>query len=91
VSKSNQPKDRLAHAIVVRRSHEAELLAVPGVVGVGVGLRVVEGRYTDEIAIVVMVKNKLPPDDLPPEHLLPTELDGIPVDVQEVGTIRAQG
>jgi hypothetical protein len=35
-----------------------------------------------------MVHSKRPPSDLPPEELLPAVLEGVPVDVQEVGDIR---
>lgn len=65
-------------------------MAVPGVVGVGVGLRQKSGQLTDDVAIVVMVRNKLALNKLSPGEVLPRELDGIPVDVQETGEIRAR-
>jgi hypothetical protein len=37
-----------------------------------------------------MVKQKLPREQLSADDILPTEIDGVPVDVQEVGVIRAQ-
>lgn len=59
------------------------------VVGVGIGLRQVHGEPTNDVALVVMVSHKLPPSQLKPEDLIPHELDGVPVDVQEVGDVRA--
>jgi hypothetical protein len=60
------------------------------VVGVGVGFRFVKGQRTETIGVVVMVTRKVPIGQLPPKDVIPSELDGVPVDVQEVGVIRAQ-
>jgi hypothetical protein len=43
----------------------------------------------DEKCIRVYVKKKLPAIQLKPAHRIPSEIDGIPVDVVEVGEIRA--
>ena len=56
-------------------------------VGVGVGLRSRAGTLTDEVAIIVMVSKKHLRADLSSEDLLPDEIEGVPVDVQEVGEI----
>jgi hypothetical protein len=69
----------------VKRRYQAEILTKANVVGVGVGLRSRAGKFTEEVAIVVMVSRKLPSADLADEDLLPQEIEGIPVDVQEVG------
>jgi hypothetical protein len=37
-----------------------------------------------------MVRHKLPTIQLAPEEVIPAELEGVPVDVQEVGDIGAQ-
>jgi hypothetical protein len=71
-----------------------QLLANPDVHGVGVGRRRrgPRGEKTDEYAVVVHVRRKLPRDRVPAAHLIPSELrfvtpDGrevvVPVDVQE--------
>ena len=73
----------------VKARHADSLMAIPGVVSVGVGLSQRSGRFTDDIAIVVMVQRKRPLADLPPAERLPVELEGIPVDVQEAGDLRA--
>ncbi len=74
----------------VKRAHEKALLAKANVVGVGVGYRVAHGRRTDIIALVVMVRRKVAASQLSPEDVIPPELEGVPVDVQEAGAISAQ-
>jgi len=80
----------LARVQDVKRAHEADLLTKANVVGVGVGLRSQGGDFGEQVAIVVMVTRKVPRKQLAPEDILPGEIDGIPVDVQEVGEIRTQ-
>jgi hypothetical protein len=77
-------------ATKVKRRHEAELLSHNGVTSVGVGFRKRGGKMTDTVCIVVMVKNKLSHNRLPNGDQLPTELEGIAVDVQESGDIIAR-
>jgi len=77
-------------ASAVKRAHQAELLSKANVVGVGVGYRTIDGRRTDDIALVVMVSQKMPRAQLAPEDILPREIEGVRVDVQEVGLIAAQ-
>ncbi len=74
----------------VKRAHEKALLAKANVVGVGVGYRIAQGRRTETIALVVMVRRKVPASRLRPEDVIPAELEGVPVDVQEAGVISAQ-
>ena len=74
----------------IKDRHEAELLSKANVIGVGVGLRQEGGLYTQEVALVVMVRRKLPHTEIPQEDLLPVEIEGIPVDVQEIGDLSAQ-
>jgi hypothetical protein len=59
------------------------------VVAVGVGYRQVGGEPTDEIAIIVSVSEKLPVAKLRPGSGIPSRLEGVPVDVVEVGTLHA--
>jgi hypothetical protein len=76
-------------ALAVKRAQEAGLMKRANVVGVGVGLRQKSGMRTGEVAVVVMVRRKLPLAQLSPRDVLPTEIDGVPVDVQEAGDLRA--
>ena len=64
-----------------------QLLGLPGVVAVGLGSKEVDGEPTGELAIKVFVKVKRAPGELPPEQLIPPEIDGIPTDVIESGEI----
>jgi hypothetical protein len=73
----------------VRRAHEDELMSKANVVGVGVGYRQRGGEPTDELALVVMVNKKVPKYLLAPEDFIPSSLEGVAVDIQEVGEIRA--
>lgn len=88
---STHTQDAYQQAQAVKRAHEAALMSKANVVGVGVGLRQQGGTYTDEVAVVVMVRRKVPHDQLAPADVIPAEIEGVPVDVQEVGEIRAQG
>lgn len=81
--------EQISHAREVKRRHEEELLAHPGVTGVGIGWRYKGEVMTDEVCIVVMVQEKLAPDDLDPDDVLPAEIEGVPVDVQQSGDLTA--
>jgi len=81
--------DEIARIRAVKLAHEAELMRKANVVGVGIGLRQRDGKYTGELALIVSVTHKVPPEELDAEDLVPHEIDGIPVDVQAVGTLRA--
>ena len=74
----------------VKEAHERELLARQNVLGVGVGYKVIEGMRTEILAIVVMVREKVVEGLLQREDIIPREIDGVPVDVQEVGELRGE-
>ena len=73
----------------VKDAHLVELLAKPNVVGVGIK-RVVDEEPSSRLGLVVMVTQKLPALLLAPEDIIPSEIDGVPVEVQEVGEFSAQ-
>jgi hypothetical protein len=73
----------------VRRRYQDELMAKANVVGVGIGFRQQGGESTHQPALVVMVSKKVPEWQLSPEDVIPASLDGVPVDVQEIGELRA--
>jgi hypothetical protein len=77
-------------AQAVKRAHESELMSKANVVGVGIGLLRRGGVRTDTVGLVVMVRKKLPRSQLAPGDIIPREIDDVPVDVQEVGEIKAQ-
>lgn len=66
---------------VVKDRHAQELMEQPGVVSVGIGIGT-DGKP----AIIVGIER----DDASIRNALPRELDGHPVEVQVVGTVRAR-
>ena len=74
----------------VKEANENMLLGKANVVGVGIGFAQRKQQTTGEIALVVMVSRKLPRERLAPEDIIPSEIDGVPVDVQLTGIIQAQ-
>ncbi len=82
-------EDELDRMREVKSAYEVDLMRKANVVGVGIGLRQVGEKSTGEPVIVVSVTNKVPVSQLAPKDVIPRELDGIPVDVQAVGKLRA--
>ncbi len=76
-----------ARAQAVKRAHGDELLGKANVVGVGVGYVRRGGLRTDEVGLVVLVRRKRPASELAVSDRVPAQIDGVPVDVQEVGEI----
>lgn len=64
----------------IKRAVEGELLGLPGVCGVDVGHKYVNGEKTDVIAIRVYVEKK---EEVPEELAVPKEIQGVPTDVIE--------
>jgi hypothetical protein len=83
------PKQTLKEVSKVKALYEKQLMKLPNVVGVGVGFKQKNGQPTDEIVLIVNVSEKKPQADLSAQALVPSELDGVIVDVQEVGKISA--
>lgn len=77
--------EQTAKATLVQTKYTEMLLKIPHVMGVAVGLQKKNGVYTGEVCLVVMVDQKQPADSLAPQELIPSQLDGVPVDVQEIG------
>jgi hypothetical protein len=75
--------------LAVKDIHEDDLLSKANVVGVAIGFRQKNGQSTDTLALVVMVSSKVPQSTLSPEDQIPVSIDGIPIDVQEIGEISA--
>lgn len=73
----------------IQARYVGELMQKAHVVGVGVGMAKVNGEYTDELALVVLVDKKVPMEELAPEDRIPAEIEGVRVDVNEVGIIEA--
>ncbi len=83
------PEAATQRALAVKRAYTNQLMSKANVVGVGVGFTKKGGAPTDQVGLVVMVERKLPAVQLDSSDLIPREIEGVPVDVQEVGEIRA--
>lgn len=59
--------------------------AHPDVVGVGIGFRTVRGIPTQEVALKVYVRQKIHPLLVKDGQVIPTEVEGVPTDVEEAG------
>ncbi len=77
-------------ARAVKQAHENELMKRANVIGVGVGYQKKGENWTNQVALIVLVAKKVPPEQLLPKDLLPSKIDGVVVDVQEVGRLTAQ-
>lgn len=62
----------------IKKAVEDELLKRPGVTGVDVGYKYVDGKKTDEIALRVHVAEK---KDVPPDQKIPETINGVRTDV----------
>ncbi|MCY4063516.1 MAG: hypothetical protein OXG53_14185 [Chloroflexi bacterium] len=76
---------RTREIAAVQERYDTWLMRFPNVVGTGIGYRQRKGQPTDELCLVVMVSQKLERSDLPDDAILPSELDGVLVDVVETG------
>lgn len=74
----------------MKQEVEGDILTKPNVVGVGVGFKETRGFITDEVSIMVLVREKKPPSALSRKQMVPDRVDGILTDVVEVGVLRSQ-
>ncbi len=81
----------MARVRAVKARYEKELLRKKNVVGVGIGLRERGGVLTDQVVLTVMVRQKEALSQLRRRDIIPAELDGVPVDVKQVGVVLVQG
>jgi hypothetical protein len=78
-------------AMAVKARYESQLMKKANVIGVGIGYRERAGKLTDEIALVVNVTRKLPRHQLTTDDAIPSEIEGVPVDIREIGEVQALG
>jgi hypothetical protein len=74
----------------VQAKYAIELMEKANVIGIAMGLAKDDGEYTQELCLVVMVSEKVPVEELDEKDIIPNELDGVRVDVQEMGIFTAQ-
>jgi hypothetical protein len=56
--------------------------------GVGIGEKITGGRHTGVMAVKFLVRVKYADEQISPSDRLPAEVNGLPTDVEEVGTFR---
>lgn len=72
---------RQKELLELRDRVQSRLMAIPGVRSVGVGLKEVGGKITDEIVFRVYIMEKKPLSSVPPGERIPGEIEGIETDV----------
>lgn len=82
-SAKDDEKRQFDKVLEVIRKHEKSLRSIQGVDDVRAGYRMQDGWFTanGEPAIIVEVDQKFNANELPQDQRIPTQLDGIPVDV----------
>ncbi len=75
------------HFRVLNKS-KGDLLKLPNVVGVGVGLKKRGSETTDRLSLVVFVEKKVPAEQLRRGQMVPLKIDDIETDVIETDRIR---
>lgn len=84
-------EDLLAQITDIQTRYASQLMEKANVVGVGIGMAKVDGEYTTEMALVVMVEKKVAFEELSEADLIPSEIEGVRIDVQETGAFFAGG
>ncbi|MGB9866615.1 MAG: hypothetical protein ACPLPR_01720 [Bacillota bacterium] len=75
-------------AVRILSAHAPKLLSKENVVGVGLGVKNSTFDPSSPPALVVLVKKKLPAEQVPPGHLIPKSVGGLVTDVVEVGELQ---
>ena len=64
-------------------------MGIENIQGIGVGIRSAAGVYTGELAVKVFVREKAPLSRLNRDFAVPSSINGMPTDVEEVGELSA--
>src|SRR6266487_501450 len=67
----------------VKERVAASILAIPGVIAIGVGPKLVGGVPTGELAIQILIQKKKPLSQIAPTEVIPPEIDGVKTDLTE--------
>jgi hypothetical protein len=82
-------RQTLALVREMKRQHEADLMRKSNVVATGIGYKIAGDVQTNELAVIVSVKKKVPLAQLTQAEAVPKTLDGVKTDVIETGAIVA--
>ena len=76
-------RDRHIEVLIeVRDRHRDELMAVPGVNGLGVGIVYEDGQRSDKLGVVVYIDTQIPSDQRHPSDVIPARLEGCIVSIR---------
>ena len=75
--------DLRAQLVDLQRRHVDWLLDHPDVTAVDINHKMVGGEQTDQLSLVIWVKNKLPEEEVSKNRRLPREIEGFQTDVVE--------
>lgn len=73
----------------IQATYADYLMQKKHVIGLGIGKKKKAGENTDSLALVVLVDEKVPEDELAQEDIIPAKIEGIPTDVQATGNLLA--
>lgn len=73
----------------IKKSQEFGFLKKANVNAVSIGYKKVQGKETPQLCIVVGVSKKLPENQLCQNDIITKSLDGVPIDIVELGNIKA--
>lgn len=79
----------IARASDIKRRHRDRLMALPNVVGLGVGRKQSKGKMLDTIAIKVFVSRKVAADELAEHERVPASIEGVATDVEVMAPLSA--
>src|ERR1035438_7302204 len=79
-----RPSRLASHALTAAISPDPDV----NLVGVGIGEKIVDGRRTGVMCVKLLVRAKFHDEYIDKKHMLPKSIDGIPVDVEEMGPFR---
>lgn len=88
MSTKEKLRQRQNNLLAVYDDVQKELLNISNIVGVGIGLKEVAGKLTDQICFRVYVWEKEAAGELASEQLIPTSIKGFPTDVLKVYNVK---
>jgi hypothetical protein len=77
-------------ASAVAAAAETGVTGLGNVVGAGIGEKLVDGMPTGQLAVKILVKEKLNAADVAAEALVPDSIEGVATDVDAVGDVSAE-
>lgn len=89
MAQQQDTNEQIRRATAIQQQYTEQLLQYPHVVGVAVGYVTESGERKPQIGLIVMVDHKVPEAQLAPDEIIPHHVDGVRVDVQEMGTFTA--